>query len=129
MSHSKQKLAFYRKLYLAYLIDNGEYNVPMLEKITGMPRRTIQDCIKVLGDISIEVSFQNQEGKRNNDGIYKISSWGPIDRHWVATQMPHIGAVLGVKSHAIVESAQRSRAARVIAVHSHSDSHRAVQCA
>jgi hypothetical protein len=129
MSYSKQKLAFYRKLYLAYLIDNGEYNVPMLEKITGMPRRTIQDCIKVLEDISIEVSFQTQEGKRNNDGIYRISSWGPIDRHWVASQMPHIGAVLGVKSHAIVESAQRSRAARVIAVHAHSDSHRAMQCA
>ncbi len=101
----------------------------MLEKITGMPRRTIQDCIKVLGDINIEVSFENSGRKRNNDGIYKIRSWGPIDRHWVAAQITHIAAALGVKSHTRIEPAQRAHTAHVIPVHAQGNAHQAIQCA
>jgi len=46
MDVSKTKSSFYRRLYVAYLIDSGlASSVPALTEVTGMPRRTAQDTI------------------------------------------------------------------------------------
>ncbi|WIO73142.1 winged helix-turn-helix domain-containing protein [Porticoccaceae bacterium LTM1] len=91
---SKQAIAFNRKLYLAHLIDSGQYSVPSLEEVTGMPRRTIQDTLKTLSDIGIEVVFTPKPGARHNEGSYQVSSWGPIHKKWVKNHLESIKAVL-----------------------------------
>ncbi len=46
MDISKTKSSFYRRLYVAWLIDSGTASsVPALTEVTGMPRRTAQDTI------------------------------------------------------------------------------------
>lgn len=90
----KQKIAFYRKLYLAYLIDTDNYSVPGLEAKTGMPRRTIQDCLKALPDVGIQCSFVPKVGGRNNEGHYQITEWGPVRKSWIAENISQIVAVL-----------------------------------
>lgn len=90
---SKQKKAFLRKLYLAHTIDTEQHNLLSLNKLTGMPRRTLQDSIAALGDIGIECHFV-QQGERNNAGYYKISTWGPISSAWVDTHMDEITELL-----------------------------------
>ena len=49
MTISKTKSSFYRRLYIAHLIDTGIATVPGILEYTGMPRRTAQDTIKSLG--------------------------------------------------------------------------------
>jgi hypothetical protein len=110
MNYRKQKLAFYRKLYLALLIDQGQHNVPSLERATGMPRRTIQDCMNALSDIGIIITF-HKTGKRNNDGIYQLLSWGPIDQTWVQQEFKHIAEALGAKYQSTPVASPRSPAA------------------
>lgn len=94
MTYSKQKLAFYRKLYLCHLIHQGDHNVPSLTQLTGMPRRTIQDCLKVMQDIDVTIGFEQNCGKRYNSGCYRILDWGGIHSDWVEKKFPHIAAVL-----------------------------------
>jgi len=96
MNVTKQQRAFYRKLYLSHLISNGEHNVRSLHLLTGMPRRTLQDTIKDLSDIGISCHFEQQEGGRNNAGIYRIDDWGPIRPEWVSDQLPELTEALGV---------------------------------
>ena len=44
MTVSKTKSSFYRRLYVAWLVDSGAAaSVPALVEATGMPRRTAQD--------------------------------------------------------------------------------------
>jgi len=83
---SKQQRAFFRKLYLSYLISQENHNLTSLQKLTGMPRRTIQDCIKDLSDIGIQCQFEQHEGGRHNDGHYNIADWGPIQPEWIGQQ-------------------------------------------
>lgn len=45
---SKTKSSFYRRLYVAHLIEQGVASVPALIEATGMPRRTAQDTIASL---------------------------------------------------------------------------------
>lgn len=74
---------FIRRLYLAYLLDHLERpNVPLLMKKTGWPRRTIQDVLKALPGIGIELAFI-QDGQRNNDGYYSLLHWGPFQKEWI----------------------------------------------
>ncbi|AUI86696.1 hypothetical protein BS333_10015 [Vibrio azureus] len=74
---------FARRLYLALLVENLERpNVPKLIETTGWPRRTIQDVLKALPGIGIELTFI-QDGRRHNDGYYQLSNWGPFDSQWV----------------------------------------------
>ncbi|WP_394203153.1 winged helix-turn-helix domain-containing protein [Shewanella waksmanii] len=80
---SKQKIAFFRKLYLAGLIEAEQHNLLSLNKLTGMPRRTLQDAIAAFADIGIECQFI-QQGERNNAGFYQINAWGPIDPQWLS---------------------------------------------
>jgi hypothetical protein len=90
---SKQKKAFLRKLYLAHHIDSEQHNLLSLNKLTGMPRRTLQDAISVLGDIGIECQFI-QDGERNNSGYYQIEAWGPINSAWVGANLTEICDIL-----------------------------------
>lgn len=81
---------FARRLYLAYLVENTERpNVPKLIEKTGWPRRTIQDVLKALPGIGIELMFI-QDGCRHNDGYYKLSDWGPFDSQWVLDRQAEI---------------------------------------
>ncbi|NUT86737.1 helix-turn-helix domain-containing protein [Pseudomonas corrugata] len=95
MDVSKTKSSFYRRLYVAYLIDSGvASNVPALMEATGMPRRTAQDTVAALADLDIVCEFEQQEGARNHAGGYRIRDWGAIDRGWIEANLPRIKAVL-----------------------------------
>ncbi len=96
MEISKTRSSFYRRLYVAHLIDSEvAANVPALMAATGMPRRTAQDTIAALADLDIECRFEQQEGARNHAGRYVIDSWGAIDKTWIAAHLAHIRATLG----------------------------------
>lgn len=96
MDVSKTKSSFYRRLYVAWLIDSGTANsVPALMDATGMPRRTAQDTLLALADLDIDCQFAQNDGARNNSGHYEIRSWGAIDKQWIAAHLPQIKAVLG----------------------------------
>ncbi len=86
---------FARRLYLALLVESLERpNVPKLIEKTGWPRRTIQDVIKAMPGIGIELNFV-QDGRRHNDGYYQLSAWGPFDSQWVTARKKYIAASLG----------------------------------
>ncbi|MCF5707068.1 helix-turn-helix domain-containing protein [Pseudomonas syringae] len=96
MEVSKTKSSFYRRLYVAYLIDcKLASSVPELEKVTGMPRRTAQDTIAALADLDIVCEFEQQEGARNHAGHYRIIDWGAIDRDWITHHLASVKDVLG----------------------------------
>ena len=96
MDVSKTKTSFYRRLYVAYLIDSGlASNVPALTEATGMPRRTAQDTIVALADLDIVCEFEQEDGARNHAGRYRIRDWGAIDRVWIEQNLKQIKAVLG----------------------------------
>ncbi|VVO19756.1 hypothetical protein PS726_04115 [Pseudomonas fluorescens] len=92
MDVSKTKSSFYRRLYVAYLIDSGlASSVPALTEVTGMPRRTAQDTIAALADLDIVCEFEQEEGARNHAGRYRIRA---IDRGWIERNLRQIKAVL-----------------------------------
>ncbi|AKA83127.1 hypothetical protein AYK59_02420 [Pseudomonas synxantha] len=96
MDVSKTKSSFYRRLYVAYLIDSqSASSVPALTEATGMPRRTAQDTIAALADLDIVCEFEQQEGARNHAGNYRIRDWGAIDRRWIEANLAAIKQVLG----------------------------------
>lgn len=95
MDVSKTKSSFYRRLYVAYLIDSGQASsVPALTEVTGMPRRTAQDTIAALADLDIVCEFEQQDGARNHAGRYLIKSWGAIDKGWIAANLARVKQVL-----------------------------------
>lgn len=96
MDVSKTKSSFYRRLYVAWLIDSQvAASVPALMDVTGMPRRTAQDTIAALADLDIVCEFEQQEGARNHAGHYRIRDWGAIDKRWIAQHLERIKEVLG----------------------------------
>ena len=88
---SKTKSSFYRRLFVAYLIDTGFDTIPKIQAQVNIPRRTLQDTIEALNEIDIECQFN---GARKN-GSYNILSWGPFNRGWVQDNIAHIQSVLG----------------------------------
>jgi len=96
MIASKTKTSFYRRLYVAWLIDSGTAtSVPALMAATGMPRRTAQDTLAALADLDIECDFVQEDGERHNAGNYRIQDWGAIDRGWIERNLTRLKAVLG----------------------------------
>ncbi|WNW13048.1 winged helix-turn-helix domain-containing protein [Pseudomonas sp. DTU_2021_1001937_2_SI_NGA_ILE_001] len=96
MEVSKTKSSFYRRLYVAWLIDSGQASsVPALTELTGMPRRTAQDTIAALADLDIVCEFEQRDGARNHAGDYRIRDWGAIDPRWIERNLPTIRQVLG----------------------------------
>ncbi|MCC3705299.1 winged helix-turn-helix domain-containing protein [Rouxiella badensis] len=85
---------FARRLYLCWLIANNERpNVPKLMALSGWPRRTLQDVLKALPGMGLELAFV-QQGVRNNDGYYQIESWGPLNPQWIDSHRQQIiGAI------------------------------------
>lgn len=90
---SKSKKAFYRKLYIAYLIDSGKQNLVSLEEETGMPKRTLQTAMTALSDIGIEYEFI-QDGAKNRHGHYKINDWGSTNKKWIKENLQRVIDVL-----------------------------------
>jgi hypothetical protein len=96
MDVSKTRTSFYRRLYVAWLIESGTAtSVPALMAVTGMPRRTAQDTLVALAELDIDCVFEQGEGNRNNAGHYRIRDWGAIDRDWVGIHLARIKATLG----------------------------------
>ncbi|UTW09000.1 winged helix-turn-helix domain-containing protein [Pseudomonas benzenivorans] len=96
MEISKTRSSFYRRIYVAWLIDSGSAtSVPALMAATGMPRRTAQDTLTALADLDINCEFVQQQGERNNAGHYVIRDWGPIDPQWIASHLGRIKSILG----------------------------------
>lgn len=96
MDVSKTKSSFYRRLYVAWLIDSQTAcSVPALMATTGMPRRTAQDTIAALADLDIVCEFEQEEGARNHAGHYRIRDWGAIDKGWIVQHLPSIREILG----------------------------------
>ncbi|WP_079203022.1 helix-turn-helix domain-containing protein [Pseudomonas sp. CC6-YY-74] len=96
MDVSKTKTSFYRRLYVAWLIDSDTAcSVPALMDATGMPRRTAQDTLAALADLDIDCVFVQQEGERNNAGHYLIRDWGAINPQWIAANLAQIKGILG----------------------------------
>ncbi|MGC3872428.1 winged helix-turn-helix domain-containing protein [Halomonas sp. GXIMD04776] len=95
MPISKTQSSFYRRLYVAYLIDNGTASVPDIIAATGMPRRTAQDTITALAELNIVCEFERDAGARHNIGRYVIRDWGAIDKHWVSQHHAHLKTALG----------------------------------
>jgi hypothetical protein len=95
MEISKTRTSFYRRLYVAWLIDSGTAaSVPALMAATGMPRRTAQDTLAALSELDIDCQFQQGDGERNNSGHYLIRDWGPINPKWIASNLQQIKATL-----------------------------------
>jgi hypothetical protein len=92
---SKTKSSFYRRLYVAHLIEQGAASVPALIAATGMPRRTAQDTIASLAELDIACEFTKDDGGRHNIGRYQIRDWGAIDPRWVATHAEQLKQALG----------------------------------
>lgn len=93
---SKTKTSFYRRLYVAWLIDSGQAGtVAELVALTGMPRRTAQDTLAALADLDILCHFEQQPGERHNSGRYRVLDWGAIDKQWIARHLATIKSTLG----------------------------------
>ena len=90
---SKSKKAYYRKLYLAHLIDSDRHNLVSLEQLTGMHKRTIQTAMGGLIDIGIAHEFV-QEGTKNRQGYYRITEWGDHDKSWIRKNLKYVIEVL-----------------------------------
>ena len=95
MTISKTKTSFYRRLYVAWLIDSGSASVPQIMAATGMPRRTAQDTIGALEELDIVCIFEQAAGAPNRIGAYAIRDWGAIDPRWIAANLGRIKQVLG----------------------------------
>ncbi|MBO1897765.1 helix-turn-helix domain-containing protein [Shewanella sp. BF02_Schw] len=79
-------VSYYRRLLVAYLIEQDINSVPKIMAATGFPRRTIQEIIVSLSDMDIIVEFV---GARKN-GHYVIHDWAGINRNWVSENMDMI---------------------------------------
>lgn len=90
VKYSKTKTSLFRRLYVAYLIEQGYANVPDIVGATGMPRRTAQDTIAALNELEIQVEFV---GARKS-GNYRITDWGTINKEWIENNVQRIIDVL-----------------------------------
>lgn len=90
---NKSKIAYYRKLYLAFLINLERHNLVSLEEKTGMPKRTIQTAMSGLSDIGIEHEFV-QDGPKNRQGYYKITEWADHNPKWIKSNLQYVIDVL-----------------------------------
>ena len=74
-SPSRKKLMFYRRLYILALIDQGTNTVPQIIRASGMHRRTVQDAIKAIPDMTVTLD--------NNRGTFAVKDWGCINPKWI----------------------------------------------
>ncbi len=85
MDINKTKLAFFRRVYVAYLIDTVKNNqVPDLMVITGFSRRTLQSVIEGLSDYCIDCEYVKTENR------YVIKDWASVQKKWVVEHIEYI---------------------------------------
>jgi hypothetical protein len=89
-TYSKTKTSYYRRLYVAYLIDSGTNTTEGIIAETGMPRRTLQDTIQALADL--DIIAERRGGTKA--ATYSISKWGAIDKAWIKNNLQHVKDVL-----------------------------------
>lgn len=92
---SKTRTSFYRRLYLAWLVEKEIDNLPAICSLSGMPRRTAQDTLSALAELDILCHFKQTEGARQNQGHYQILDWGAVNPAWVDAHIKDIAATLG----------------------------------
>lgn len=90
--YTKTKTSYYRRLYVAFLVDSGTNTVPSLLEATGMHRRTMQDTLKALSDLDIVI--ESRGGTKN--ASYRVNSWGAIDKDWIGRNEAHVRRVLNI---------------------------------
>jgi hypothetical protein len=88
--HSKTKTSFYRRLYVAHLIDTGTNTVSLLLEATGMHKRTLQDTILALSELDIVCASTG--GTKNK--TYSIEDWGAINKTYIKKNLQHVKGVL-----------------------------------
>lgn len=86
MVHSKTKTSFYRRIYVAWLIQQEINTVPKIIAATGMPRRTAQDTLAAIHELDIVLE--------STSGSYRIIDWGAVNSHWVDINIQQIKTVL-----------------------------------
>lgn len=84
--HSKTKTSFYRRIYVAYLVEQGINTVPKIVAATGMPRRTAQDTLAAIHELAIQLD--------NTEGTFCVANWGAVNPRWVAENVPLLKQVL-----------------------------------
>ncbi len=89
--YSKTKTSYYRRLYVAHLINSEVNSVPAIIAQTGMPRRTVQDTILALHELDIDCEFVGG----NKNGGYRINDWGAINSGWIRLNRAKLKQVLG----------------------------------
>ncbi|MEL0637619.1 helix-turn-helix domain-containing protein [Marinomonas sp. TI.3.20] len=87
---SRSKASFYRRIYVAYLIDSGINTPKELLDATKMPRRTLQDTLAALGEVGIQA--ERSGGTKNL--TYQIVNWGAINKDWIENNLQHVIDVL-----------------------------------
>lgn len=90
----KFTLAYARKLYLAHLMETGEYNMVTLSRETGMSERAVRPAINNFQDVFITVEFIQHQGRPNGQGHYKVIDWGPNDPEWVKENIDYLKEIL-----------------------------------
>lgn len=86
MKYCKTKTSLYRRAYITWLISTEINTVPAIIEATGMPRRTVQDTLTALTEISVELE--------NYAGTFKVVDWGILNKTWVQMNLQHIIDVL-----------------------------------
>ncbi|MBB1419537.1 helix-turn-helix domain-containing protein [Pseudoalteromonas sp. SG44-1] len=86
MTHSKTKTSLYRRAYVTWLISTGVNTVPAIMEATGMPRRTAQDTLGAIPELSIEL--------KNEGGSYSVVDWGMLNKTWLNNNFKHVKDVL-----------------------------------
>jgi len=84
--YSKTKTSFYRRIYVAWLVEQGINTVPKIVAATQMPRRTAQDTLAAIHELAIELD--------NTNGVFSVVSWGAINARWVGDNLQELRLVL-----------------------------------
>lgn len=85
---------FCRRLLLLLAIEELDRpSVPSLIRHLGWPRRTIQDILKALPGLGVQVQFI-EDGVRHNDGYYEIQAWGGLNAEWAYQHKAELKAAL-----------------------------------
>ena len=71
---------------MTWLISAGVNTVPAIMEATGMPRRTAQDTIAAIPELSIVLE--------NKGGSYSVVDWGMLNKSWLNDNSQHVSDVL-----------------------------------
>lgn len=83
---TRTKNANHKRMLVAYLINMGVNTVPRIAVKTKLPKRTVENIIKTLSDLDIDVEYQ---GARKN-GKYVINSWGCVNLEWIENNLTYM---------------------------------------